>query len=204
MMAKRKEKTMPFFKYLVITIFIITLITLGLFKFINVLPGEYFVVLSVLLLLINGVLALLILRRGLKKRALGTVLGILFLILLILVIIYELNTIGFLKKLGFVNYQTENYSVLVLKDSEYEEIGDLDNALIGALNFSDNGDKLSKEKLEKKIKVDFEDYSDVVELKAAFNNKNVEGILIGNYLTTVGKNPEDDIKTVEKLGKKIK
>lgn len=32
----------------------------------------------------------------------------------------------------------------------------------------------------------------------------VEGILIGNYLTTVGKNPEDDIKTVEKLGKKIK
>lgn len=32
----------------------------------------------------------------------------------------------------------------------------------------------------------------------------VEGILIGNYLTTVGKNPEDDIKTVKKLGKKIK
>lgn len=32
----------------------------------------------------------------------------------------------------------------------------------------------------------------------------VEGILIGNYLTTVGKNPEDDIKTVEKLGKRIK
>lgn len=31
----------------------------------------------------------------------------------------------------------------------------------------------------------------------------VEGILIGNYLTTVGKNPEDDIKTVEKLGKNL-
>lgn len=32
----------------------------------------------------------------------------------------------------------------------------------------------------------------------------VEGILIGNYLTTVGKNPDEDIKTVTELGKKLK
>ncbi len=32
----------------------------------------------------------------------------------------------------------------------------------------------------------------------------VEGILIGNYLTTVGKSPKEDIKTVYELGKKIK
>ncbi len=31
----------------------------------------------------------------------------------------------------------------------------------------------------------------------------VEGILTGNYLTTTGKSPKDDIKTVEKLGKKL-
>ena len=31
----------------------------------------------------------------------------------------------------------------------------------------------------------------------------VEGILIGNYLTTVGKNPDEDIKTVKELGKKL-
>ena len=31
----------------------------------------------------------------------------------------------------------------------------------------------------------------------------VEGILIGNYLTTVGKEPSEDIKTVEKLGKNL-
>lgn len=32
----------------------------------------------------------------------------------------------------------------------------------------------------------------------------VEGILIGNYLTTIGKEPHEDIETVKKLGKKIK
>ena len=31
----------------------------------------------------------------------------------------------------------------------------------------------------------------------------VEGILVGNYLTTVGKEPAEDIKTVEKLGKTL-
>lgn len=32
----------------------------------------------------------------------------------------------------------------------------------------------------------------------------VEGILIGNYLTTVGKEPKQDIETVKKLGKNLK
>ena len=31
----------------------------------------------------------------------------------------------------------------------------------------------------------------------------VEGILIGNYLTTVGREAKDDIKTAEKLAKNI-
>ena len=31
----------------------------------------------------------------------------------------------------------------------------------------------------------------------------VEGILIGNYLTTVGKEPSEDIKTIEKLGRNL-
>ena len=34
-------------------------------------------------------------------------------------------------------------------------------------------------------------------------NTCVEGIMVGNYLTTVGKAPQEDIKTVSKLGKKI-
>lgn len=32
----------------------------------------------------------------------------------------------------------------------------------------------------------------------------VEGILIGNYLTTIGKEPREDIETIKRLGKKIK
>ena len=34
-------------------------------------------------------------------------------------------------------------------------------------------------------------------------NYAVNGILIGNYLTTIGIEPDEDIKTLEKLGKKL-
>lgn len=34
--------------------------------------------------------------------------------------------------------------------------------------------------------------------------KAVEGVMVGNYLTTIGQNPTEDIKMVEGLGKKIK
>lgn len=32
----------------------------------------------------------------------------------------------------------------------------------------------------------------------------VEGIMVGNYLTTIGKAPKEDLETVKKLGKHIK
>ena len=178
-MAKRKEKVMPFFKFLAIAMAIITIITLCLFYFIDILPGEYFLVLCVLLILFNIIFSCLILvRRGAKRRAVGTVLSILYIILLVLVIIYELNTIGFLKKLGFVNYKTENYSVLVLKDSKYEELSDLDGKTMGSLEFTSDGLKDAKEKIEKNITIDFKTTSDITALKESFLKEEFAGMLI--------------------------
>ena len=178
-MAKRKEKVMPFFKFLAIAMAIITIITLCLFYFIDILPGEYFLVLCVLLILFNIIFSCLILvRRGAKRRAVGTVLSILYIILLVLVIIYELNTIGFLKKLGFVNYKTENYSVLVLKDSKYEELSDLDGKTMGSLEFTSDGLKDAKEKIEKNITIDLKTTSDITALKESFLKEEFASMLI--------------------------
>ena len=178
-MAKRKEKVMPFFKFLAIAMAIITIITLCLFYSIDILPGEYFLVLCVLLILFNIIFSCLILvRRGAKRRAVGTVLSILYIILLVLVIIYELNTIGFLKKLGFVNYKTENYSVLVLKDSKYEELSDLDGKTMGSLEFTSDGLKDAKEKIEKNITIDFKTTSDITALKESFLKEEFASMLI--------------------------
>ena len=182
-MAKRKERIMPFFKFLAIAMAIITIITLCLFYFIDILPGEYFLVLCVLLMLFNIIFSCLILvRRGVKRRAIGTVLSILYIILLVLVIIYELNTIGFLKKLGFVNYKTENYSVLVLKESEYEELSDLNDKTMGSLEFTSDGLQEAKEKIERDITIEFTTTNDITNLKESFLNEEYDSILIENSM----------------------
>ena len=183
---KEQVKIVPFFKYLAFILISITIITLGLFKFIDVLPGEYFFILCVLLGIITLGLSLLILtKRGPKKRAIGTFLSLIYLVFLILVIVYELNTIGFLKKLGFKNYKTENYSILVLNDSKYEKIEDLEKKNIGSLEFNTDGLKESKEKVEKKISVNFKTYNDISELKKDFEKNKVEAILIENSILAI-------------------
>lgn len=188
---KSKDKIMPFFKYLAFVIVLITIITLGLFKFIDILPGEYFLILCVLLGIITLVLVLLILtKHGPKKRAIGTFLSVIYLILLVLAIIYELNTIGFLKKLGYKNYKTENYSVLVLKTSKYQELDDLDKKTIGSLEFTTDGLKDSKTKIEKKISPEFKTFNDISELKNKFLNKELDAMLIEN--STLSIISEDD------------
>ena len=68
-MKKKKGRIMPFFKFLAIAMALITIITLCLFKFIDILPGEYFIVLCILLVLIDVGFSLLILtRKGVKRR----------------------------------------------------------------------------------------------------------------------------------------
>ena len=185
-MKKKKGKIMPFFKFLAIAMALITIITLCLFKFIDILPGEYFIVLCILLILIDVGLSLLILtRKGVKRRAVGSVLSIIYIIFLILAIIYELNTIGFLKKIGFTDYKTENYSVLVLKDSNYEEIEDLDGESIGSLEFSTDGLEKAKEKIEKEITPEFITTDNITTLKDDFLAEEYAGMLIEDSMLSM-------------------
>ena len=185
-MKKKKGRIMPFFKFLAIAMALITIITLCLFKFIDILPGEYFIVLCILLILIDVGLSLLILtRKGVKRRAVGSVLSIIYIIFLILAIIYELNTIGFLKKIGFTDYKTENYSVLVLKDSDYEEIEDLDGESIGSLEFNTDGLEKAKEKIEKEITPEFITTDNITTLKDDFLAEEYAGMLIEDSMLSM-------------------
>ena len=185
-MKKKKGKIMPFFKFLAIAMALITIITLCLFKFIDILSGEYFIVLCILLILIDVGLSLLILtRKGVKRRAVGSVLSIIYIIFLILAIIYELNTIGFLKKIGFTDYKTENYSVLVLKDSDYEKIEDLDGESIGSLEFNTDGLEKAKEKIEKEITPEFITTDNITTLKDDFLAEEYAGMLIEDSMLSM-------------------
>ncbi len=184
--AKNKKVILPFFKYLAILMVIITIITLGLFKFIDVLPGEYYLVLCVLLVLITITLVTMTLtKKGVKKRIFGTMFSLVYIVILVMGIVYELNTLGFLKKLGFVNYKTENYNVIVLKNKNIKELDKLDNTIIGSLDFKTEGLKKAKNKIDKNLNMDYKTYDDITKLKDEFIKGNVDSMLVEESILAI-------------------
>ena len=129
-MAKKNKKSgLSFAKYLSIFLIIVTILVLLLIYFIGILPLEYFIVLAVLFLIINFVVIMLLNSKGKIRNSIGILLSIILLIIMIVGILYEFNTLDFLKQFGFNSYKTENYNVVVLKDSNFEKISDLNKLL---------------------------------------------------------------------------
>ena len=135
-MAKKKnnKSKMSFMKYLSIFLLIVSVLILVLVYFINVLPIDYFIVLVVLVLIIDLVVIKLLLGSGKIRNVIGVILSIILIIIMVFGITYELNTLDFLKQFGFNTYKEEVYNVLVLDESDYETLGDLNGEAIGHLD----------------------------------------------------------------------
>lgn len=179
-MSKKKNKSkMSFMKYLSIFLLIVSVLILVLVYFINVLPIDYFIVLLVLVLLIDLVVIKLLLCKGVIRNVIGVLLSIILIIFMVFGITYELNTIDFLKQLGFNTYKEENFNILVLNDSEYNSLKDLSSKIIGHLdnNYHVGLDKTIK-KIEKEINFDSKILVDINELVDSSINGKVDAIIL--------------------------
>lgn len=179
-MSKKKNKSkMSFMKYLSIFLLIVSVLILVLVYFINVLPIDYFIVLLVLVLLIDLVVIKLLLCKGVIRNVIGVLLSIILIIFMVFGITYELNTIDFLKQLGFNTYKEENFNILVLNDSEYNSLKDLNSKIIGHLdnNYHVGLDKTIK-KIKKEINFDSKILVDINELVDSLINGEVDAIIL--------------------------
>ena len=179
-MSKKKNKSkMSFMKYLSIFLLIVSVLILVLVYFINVLPIDYFIVLLVLVLLIDLVVIKLLLCKGIIRNVIGVLLSIILIIFMVFGITYELNTIDFLKQLGFNTYKEENFNILVLNDSEYNSLKDLNSKIIGHLdNNLHVGVNKTIKKIEKEINFDSKILVDINELVDSLINGEVDAIIL--------------------------
>lgn len=158
MSKNRKKGKMTFGKYLSIFLLIVSILVLILVYFINVLPLEYFIVLTILVLIVDLFVIKLMLSKGKIRNSIGILLTIILLIIMIFGITYELNTLDFLKQFGFNSYKTEIYNVVVLNESEYEELTDLNDLAIAHLDTDTHqGLQLAINKMTKEI-----DYNSII------------------------------------------
>lgn len=179
MTKESKKNKLSFAKYLSIFLIIVTILVLILVFFINILPLEYFIVLAILFFIINIITIALLNSKGKIRNTIGIMLSIMLLIVMIMGILYEFNTLDFLKQFGFNSYKTENYNVIVLKDSEYDSIEELNNVDIAHLDTKDHeGLKNFVENLNKDIDFDSIILDDMTDLVDSLISKEEEAIIL--------------------------
>ena len=205
-MEKKKKKTnkknskMQFFRYLSLALILVSVICIGLIYFINVLPMEYFLVCLALFVIIDISMCYLLLGRGWKKRMIGTFLSIILIIIFTLGIVYELNTIGFLKKIGNKNYKTQNYSVIVLNSSKYKKISDIKDEDVGILTKNaTEGLSEAISYLNKKVKVTYSEKEDVGQLEQNLLEKNLSVILLEDTYLEIAKEENENFASNTKV-----
>ncbi len=172
------KKKRGFNKYLIICTALLSIIFAGIIYWVDILPSDYFIVLIGFLLICNIVVDVLLSKEGIRK-ILGGLFSLLLIVILIFGINYELGTMKFLEDLGIIDYKTEHYNVLVLKNSDYENITDLKDTSIGHLD--DKALKgLNKFVLSLKKEIDFssEVLDDVNKLQEELLEGNLNGIIL--------------------------
>ena len=187
-MAKKKnnKSKLSFMKYLSIFLLIVSVLILVLVYFINVLPIDYFIVLVVLVLIIDLVVIKLLLGSGKIRNVIGVILSIILIIIMVFGITYELNTLDFLKQFGFNTYKEEVYNVLVLDESVYEELNDLDNESIGHLDENvHEGLNSAIDKIDQQIDFESVVLGDINSLVGNLSSEEVDAIILEDAQITM-------------------
>ncbi len=177
---KQKKKKKAFFRNLILILLFISLLSLGIIFFLNMVPLIYFLGILLFVLIFDVFMSYLILGHGWKKRFLGTILSIIMIIAMCCVDSYAFRTIDFLGKINSSgNYNTENYSVIVLKDNKYDKLKNLQNKIVGIAKLGeDKGLEDAKKHLDKKIEVEYQEKEDLATLFLELQEEKVDAILI--------------------------
>ena len=208
-MRRSKRRKISLFKILALLLFIMSVFLIIITYKLDLIPIKYYTIAAISLVVFDLLIISGLVRRKVKKR---TKIFLSFVTVIILGIMgfasyYILNTIGFFNSIKEISYKKETYSVIVLKNSSYEKLKDIEGLSLGYYSKS-NGYKKANKKIKSKIDVDFKKYDDYLELKNDLLNKKVKAIVVENsILSMIGEddeNFESETKVIYKFSVFIK
>jgi len=181
---RKKTKKINIFLMLISIIWIILIIlnTYLVFKY-DVLPFKYLIIYLILIIILPIILMIISSSRKIKNgfKVFILVVGIIYILLLGVAFFYLNKTFSFIDYFtsGY-NYETKNYLVLVLNESEHDNIKDLKNKKIGYVNQISYSIEEAINKLDEEIKFTHTEYDDYTLVLESLDNKEIEGILMGD------------------------
>ena len=175
---KNKNKKKNLISTILIGILLfVSIFLMGIITIMHFIPFKHLLLVFLLLGIIDFALVWCI-KKGKKiVRIITMIISLIISIVLLFISFNILKTNSILGNMN-LNYKTHNYSVLVLKDSGYSDISELDGKKLG---YYDNKLDEPKEilfKIKEKISVDSVLYSDLDETVDALMNKEVEMIVL--------------------------
>lgn len=180
-------------KRLIYFIFILILSIISIIFAFNatIIPNNilYFIIVFYIINLL--LIFLLITRKKKFLRILGIILSIILLLINAGMIFVYYKADSFFNKITNVEYETSNYSIVILKDTAYKELSDLAN--IGIYNNElDKNYALALEELNENNKIYNEEYESILELVTNLLERKVQAILINeNYIDIIDETTKD-------------
>ena len=196
-MHKKKKKKLS--KLFLIINYLLSIVILLMVSILNILPFKYLIVAFILVIVFNLIISICLL----KKKKIGYLLSIVFIIISDFVIYYLSTTYNFLSYFNKDNYKTETFLVLALKDSDYSKLDDLDGLDIGYVKNEITSINKALDKINKKIDIENIEYDNYHLVFDDMIDKKLTSGLIeeSNYNMILEENPnyEDLFKIIDKI-----
>ncbi len=199
--TKRKIRSIYFIVIAVILLLSVYLNTYLLLKY-NILPMKflaiYFILVGLIPILLIFFTVFKSIRVGIKYLLSG--IEILYLIMLFIVFCYLNQTFNFLDNFtkGY-DYETKSYYVLVNKDSNYNDINDIENKTLGYFSAIDSSISKALEELNKKVKTKTIVIEGFSELTNELYNNEVDAIIMLKSYYDMFNESEDNIEDKTKI-----
>ena len=207
--SKKRKRKISIFKIVGLLLFIISIILCIMVKSLDILPEKYFIAILIFLFVVNVVLDYFLFRKKVKKKKkiIALCISILFIILSFFPLFYIGRTANFMESIVAADYKLENYSVVVLKSSEYKDVDDIKELSVGIYENTDGINKAKKELLNK-VDVTFENYDDLDNIKKDLMDGKVNVLLLEDSILSMMKEDspefEEAIKVIYTFKIKIK
>ncbi len=153
-----KKKT-KFYKNVGKILILVSIIFLGIIMYMDLLPSKYLHKIIFGIFIFDVINVFLLNLKRLKKKVKNVISTICIIVIMLMSFgsFYLGRTLDVLISNGDSKYKQENYSIVVLKDSNYDKLDKIKNKKVGYYKNLTGADEATKY-LTKKVKVNFEGY----------------------------------------------
>lgn len=205
-MSKGRKKLSVFWKIITLIYVVITVVFYFSIKKMNLLPDNYLAVFSVAVVVLTTVITIGLTRNYRNKlvNIVCLILVILFSAIYIAISHYAFATSSFLGTVFQETAETEDYYVVVKKESNYQKLEDIKGQIVSSFQIADN----VKDKLRNKVMMNFSNKDNLQEMGDDLLKNKTNAILVGavqyDMLNDEIENFKNNTRIIETISEKIK